>query len=282
MKNILLFLLLSLISLDGFAQISTPQPSPGAEIRQIVGLTEISIKYSRPSIRGRSVFGNLVPFDKIWRTGANANSIISFSDPVTIANKVLPAGQYAIYSKPGSKEWEVYFYTGTDNSGLPSTWEESKVAASVTVPVSSIEPTVETFTISLNNLTNNDAHLVISWENTAVAIVIGVPSREKAMASIEATMSGDSISGNDYFAAASYYQDENIDLNQAKIWIDKAIEINPEPYWILRRKALIYEAIGDRKGAIAAAKLSMAAAEKAGNADYVKLNQDSLRAWEGK
>jgi tetratricopeptide (TPR) repeat protein len=232
-------------------------------------------------MRGRAVFGNLVPFDKIWRTGANANSIISFSDAVTIGDKVLPTGQYAIYSKPGNKEWEVYFYSETDNSGLPSSWEESKIAVAVKVPVISVETAIETFTISLNNLTNNDAHLVISWENTAVAIPIGVPSREKAMASIAEIMSGDTITGNDYFAAASYYHDENIDLDQAKIWIDKAIALNPEPYWILRRKALIYEAIGDRPGAIVAAKLSMLAAEKAGNADYVKLNQDSLKEWGG-
>ena len=279
MKNLFLHLTAFIICFCGFAQIRTPQPSPGTEIHQTIGLTEVILKYSRPSMRGRKVFGNLVPFNQIWRTGANSNSIISFSDVVQVEGKVLSPGQYAIYSKPGTEYWDVYFYSDTNNSGLPTEWDANKIAAEVKVPVRTLVSPVETFEISIEDLTNNDAHLVMSWENTAVHILIAVPSKEKAMASIEATMPGDGITANDYFAAASYYQDENIDLNQAKVWIDKALYMNPEPYWMLRRKALIYAAIGDREGAIAAAKLSMAAAEKAGNADYVKLNQDSLKDW---
>lgn len=261
------------------AQIQTPQPSPGSELKQSVGLTEVVVNYSRPSARGRAIFGDLVPFDQVWRTGANMNTTISFSDPVKVGGAELPAGTYALYTKPGKEQWTAYFYTDTNNGGLPAQWDDTKVAASITVPAMPISETVETFTITLDDLTNNGASIGLIWANTYVGIPFGVPTREKAMRSIEATMGGPGA--NEYFAAASYYHEEGQDLQKAREWIDKAAAQSPDAYWIWRRKSLIYAAIGDKKGAIAAAKESLAKAQKAGNMDYVKLNEDSLKEWGG-
>ncbi len=261
------------------AQIRTPQPSPGSELKQAVGLTEVVVNYSRPSARGRVIFGDLVPYDKVWRTGANMNTTISFSDPVMVGETELPAGTYALYTKPGKDQWTAYFSTDTNNGGLPAQWDDAKVAASLTVPAMAISETVETFTIMLGDLTNNGATIDLLWANTYVGIPFGVPTKEKAMRSIEATMGGPG--GGDYYAAASYYHDEGLDLEKARGWIDKATELSPDAYWIWRRKSLIYAALGDKKGAIAAAKESLAKARQAGNMDYVKLNEDSLKEWGG-
>ncbi|WP_340065979.1 DUF2911 domain-containing protein [Ascidiimonas aurantiaca] len=259
------------------AQVKTPAPSPAAKVEQTVGLTEISVTYSRPSMKGRQVFGNLVPFGELWRTGANANSVITFSDDVKVAGQPLKAGSYAIFAKPSQESWDVIFYTETNNWGVPREWDESKVAANVKVEVMPIPFDVETFSIDFNNLTNNGAHLEIYWEKTYVAVPIEVPTTAKAMKSIEAVMSGPSP--GDYYSAAVYYLQEGKDLNKAKEWIDKAVEKNPKAFWMFRQKSLIHAGLGDKKGAIAAAKTSLQLAKDAGNADYIKLNEDSLKEW---
>lgn len=255
----------------------TPAPSPSSSITQMVGLTEVQVAYSRPSMKGRTVFGNLVPYGAVWRTGANANTTVSFSDNVTVGGKELKAGTYAVFTKPGADSWEVYFYSDTSNWGTPAKWDEAKVAAKVNVPVVSLSRKVETFTVSVDDLTNNGATLGMSWEQSYVGVPFGVPTKEKAMKSIETAMSGPT--GNDYFSAASYYFQEGLEMDKAKEWIDKAVAMNPDAFWMSRQQSLIYAKMGDKDGAIAAAKKSLAAAQKAGNADYVKMNQDSLREW---
>jgi len=276
MKKLFVFLLICLSAPGLQAQITTPQPSPNASLEQNVGLTQVSIAYSRPSVRGRTIYGDLVPFDQIWRTGANRNTTITFSDDVTVGGHALKAGTYALYTRPGKDSWKVYFYTDIDNSGIPDPWEASNIAAEVTVKPQQLSRTVETLTIGIDDLSNSGATLGISWANTYAGVPFEVPTDEKAMKSIETVMNGPSAF--DYYAAAAYYLEEGKDLQKAKEWIDKAAAMN-EAFWILRRQALIYDKLGDRKGAIAAAKKSMAAAEAAGNQDYVKLNKDSLKEW---
>ena len=115
------------------AQIQTPAPSPFTKIEQKVGLTDVTLEYSRPSAKGRKIFGDLVPFGKMWRTGANKNTIITFSDDVTVDRQTLKAGSYAIFVTPKQSSWDVIFYTDTENWGTPSEWDESKVAVKTTV-----------------------------------------------------------------------------------------------------------------------------------------------------
>ncbi|UZH55692.1 DUF2911 domain-containing protein [Salinimicrobium tongyeongense] len=278
MKRITLILFVGLISSFATAQIQVPPPSPSAKIGQQVGLTNVTVEYSRPGMRGRTIFGGLVPYGERWRTGANNNTTISFDTGVVIDGKELKEGTYAIYTIPKENEWEVLFYEDTNNWGLPQQWQDDKVALRATAKVQEMPMTMETFSILIDELQNDSAVLNFIWENTVASLPFEVPTDERAMASIERVMNGPSA--GDYFAAATYFHDEKKDLNKAYDWIKKAVEIGGEDaYWVVRRKALIEADLGKKKEAIATAKKSLAAAEKAGNKDYVKLNQDSLKEW---
>ncbi|WP_349351076.1 MULTISPECIES: DUF2911 domain-containing protein [unclassified Flagellimonas] len=276
-------LLLCMMSIGFFmkAQIQTPAPSPFSTLEQKVGLTDVTVKYSRPAMKGRKVFGDLVPFDAIWRTGANQNTTVSFSDDVTVEGKELKAGTYAIFTRPNEAVWEVFFYTATDNWGTPQEWDASKVAATVKVETMDIPMPIESFTITIDDLHNNGATLGIMWENTYVGVDFTVPTVSKATKNIEETMANkEDLTANDYFAAGSYYFAEGMNMQQAKEWVDKAVEMGDgSAYWMMRTQSLIYAKMGDKEAAIEAAKRSLAAAQAAGNQDYVKMNKDSLQEW---
>lgn len=281
MKKFVLFAVVALLAVSLEAQIQTPAPSPFSVLKQTVGLTEVTVEYSRPSMKGRTIFGDLVPYDAIWRTGANMNTTITFSDDVKVEGKDLKAGTYAIYTRPNEAVWEVIFYTDTNNGGLPQEWDASKVAATVKVEVYPIPMPIETFTISIDDMHNNGASLGLMWEKVYVGVKFEVPTVAKATSSIEAVMAGSDISANDYFAAAQYYYDEGVNMDKAKEWIDKAVSMNEEAFWMFRVQSLINAKLGDTKGAIEAAKKSLVLAQAAGNMDYVKMNKDSLKEWEG-
>ncbi len=278
MNKVVLFLLAIVASLSLEAQINTPAPSPASKLMQTVGLTEVMVDYSRPSMRGRTVFGDLVPYGKLWRTGANAYTKISFDTDVTIAGQPVEAGTYSIFTKPGEKNWEVFFYTDTEGGGTPSDWEESKIAAKATVPVYAMEMPVETFTITIDDVKSSGANLGVIWENTYVAVPFGVPADATVMKSIDRALGGPTA--GDYYTAAVYYASEGKDINKAKEWMDKAMQMTEKPaFWQLRQQSLILAKAGDKKAAIEAAKKSLAAAKEAGNDDYVKMNTDSLKEW---
>ena len=252
-----------------------------AKIDQVVGLSNIQIEYSRPSAKGRTVYGDLVPFGKLWRTGANGNTTISFSEDTKIAGKELKKGKYALYTTPKADSWDVIFYTETNNWGLPEEWNDEKVALKVTVKPETTSKAVESFSIFLNNLTNDSGVIELSWERTLVSIPFTVPTQEAAMKSIEKTLAGPAAA--DYFAAAQYFYQSNNDLNKALTWVNSAINLMPKdkdvPFWYLRLKSLIQAKLGDKKGAIATAKESLALSTKAGNSDYEKMNKDSIAEW---
>ena len=281
MKKILIVLAMMIANYVTEAQVKTPQPSPKSTITQVVGLTNVEIVYSRPSAKGRDVFNNLVPFGKLWRTGANENTTISFSDDVVIDGKTLPKGKYALFTIPRADNWEIIFYTALDNWGNPENWDETKVALKTTVKSEHIDRSVESFTIGINNLDNNFAHLEISWEKTIVAIKFEVPTAKTAMASIDKVLAGPTA--GDYFSASQYYFQSNGDLTKALTYVNKALEMNKDkPFWYNRLKSLIQAKQGDKNGAIETAKISLAAAEAAKNQDYVKMNKESIAEWSKK
>jgi hypothetical protein len=277
LKNLLILLLLVGTIATTNAQIKTPQPSPASKLEQVVGLTDVTIEYSRPSMRGRTIFGDLVPYGKVWRTGANANTKITFSDNVMVDGQELKKGSYAIYTIPSETSWEVIFYSDTNNWGNPQKWDDAKVAAKTTVEVQELPMNIETFTITLDDLSTNSAVLGMLWENVNVGVKFEVPTDAITSKSIESVMAGPS--GNDYFQAATYYHTEGKDLKQALAWMQKATAGDNPPFWYLRRMSLIQADLGDVKGAIATAKKSLAGAEKANNADYVKMNKESIAKW---
>ncbi|GAA0722773.1 DUF2911 domain-containing protein [Aquimarina litoralis] len=270
---------MALLSLGVKAQVETPQPSPLSKIEQVVGLTDVAIEYSRPSMKGRTIFGNLVPFDKLWRTGANKNTQVTFSDDVKVEGADLKKGTYAIFTKPGKESWEVIFYSDANNWGTPRQWDDSKVAATVKVKATKIPMNVETFTIMLSDFTMDSALINILWENTEAAIKLEVPTKKKATESIEKIMAGPSA--NDHYQAAVFYK-ETGDIAKAKTHIEKAVAGKADAFWMHRQHSLILAKSGDKAGAIKAAKTSLQLAEKANNADYVKLNKDSLAEWGAK
>jgi len=279
MKKITFMLLAFALILNVNAQVKTPQPSPFSKVEQKVGLTDVTLEYSRPGMRGRTIFGDLVPFEKLWRTGANKNTNITFSDDVVIDGQSLKAGTYAIYTKPNAESWDIIFYSDASNWGTPQEWDDTKVAAKVTSKVHPLPMKIETFTIDFDEVSNNSAIIGILWENTYVGVKFEVPTDAAVVASIEKTMAGPSA--NDYFSAAVYNLQEDKDITQATEWIDKAVDMTKDKprFWFLRQQSLIHAKAGDKDGAIAAAKASLAGAEKAGNADYVKMNNDSLKEW---
>tara|TARA_B110000240_G_C13443174_1_gene429084 strand:- start:422 stop:1258 length:837 start_codon:yes stop_codon:yes gene_type:complete len=262
----------------GLAQIQTLQTSPSAKIEQVVGLTNITIDYSRPAKRDRKIMGELVPMGEIWRAGANENSTLSFSDPVKVGGKNLDAGTYSLFIRPGKSMWEVFFYTETDNWGLPEKWNTESIAVVVETEIIQLKNTIESFTISLDDLYNNGANINIKWENTKVSIPIEVPTHSKMMSSITKTIKKDPKS-RDYYNAAIYYRQSNQDLNQAKKWIAKAIEMDPDKFWMYRQQSLILAQLNEKDIAIAAAKTSLKLAQEAGNMDYVRLNTKSIKEW---
>lgn len=260
------------------AQVKTPQPSPKATVEQVVGLTDVTIEYSRPSMKGRTIFGDLVPFGKLWRTGANANTTISFSEDVVIDGKTLKKGKYALFVTPKADNWEFIFYSDTDNWGTPDEWSDSKVALRANARPEMLSKVVESFTIGINNLDNNYANLEISWEKTLVPLKFEVPTQKAALASIEKALSGPSA--GDYFSSAQFYYQSNGDLNKALEYVNKGLEFSKDkPFWMLRQKSLIQAKLGDKKGAIESAKLSLAGATAAKNNDYIKMNNDSIAEW---
>ena len=279
MKKKLLFLALGLMFYTAEAQVKTPPTSTKTEVHQVVGLTDVSIDYSRPNIRGRLVYGDLVPYGRLWRTGANMNSVITFGSDVTIKGKVLPKGSYALYTIPKVEEWEVIFYKTTDNWGLPQVWDEADVALRVKEKVISSDRNIETFTLSIENVHIDYADLEIRWEKTIVPIRFYVPTDALAMQTISETFDGPTVA--DYYSAAEYYFLTDKELEKALLWIDEAIAKSGAipPYYFVRLKSQIQFKMGDKEGAITSAKKSLELSEQANNLDYIKINQDAIKAW---
>jgi len=284
MKKIIIALAIIIANFTIEAQVKTPAPSPKATLNQVVGLTDVTVEYSRPSAKGRTVFGDLVPFGKLWRTGANQNSMVTFSEDVVIKGTTLKKGKYAIFTTPKADMWEVVFYTDTENWGTPENWDVNKVALSTNVDPITLNNLVETFTISVGSLSNDSASLDISWEKTLISIKFDVPTQKAAMASINKVLAGPTA--GDYFSSAQYLFQSNGDLNKALEYVNKAVSLvkagDDVPFWHLRLKSLIQGKLGDKAGAIATAKLSLAGAEKAKNDDYVKMNNESIKEWSKK
>ena len=276
MKKLVLSLFVAALTLTTNAQIKTPAPSPSSKLEQTVGLSDVTVEYSRPGMRGRTIFGDLVPHGKVWRTGANENTKVTFSTDVTIDGKELKKGTYALYTKPGKTSWEVIFYSDATNWGNPRKWDDKKVALSTTVKADMMPMKIETFTITIDDITNNSAVLGMLWENAYVGVKFNTPTDKAVEASITATMQGPKA--GDFYSAAVYYLQSGKDIKKAATWINKAVDMTKDQprFWYLRQQSLILAKAGDKKGAVKAAKASLAGAEKAGNADYIKMNKEFL------
>ncbi len=251
-------------------QLKVPAPSPMQTIDQAFALSNIKVEYSRPSAKGRTIYGDVVPFGKVWRTGANGSTKITFGEDVTIEGKPLAAGTYSIYTIPAKDRWEIMFSKNLNLGGDVANYNTSDEALRVTVIPARLTDRVETFTINIGDMTSNSARLDIMWENTRASVAVKADIDAKIMANISKTMEMDS---RPYFQAAGYYYDNGKDLGQALTWVNKAIDQNPKAFWMQHLKAKIQLKQGDKAGAIATAQKSIELARAAQNADYVTMNE---------
>jgi hypothetical protein len=251
-------------------QLKTPAPSPTQTLDQAFGLSNIKIEYSRPGVKGRVVFGDLVPFDKVWRTGANATTKITFGDTVSVEGKMLPAGTYGLYTIPGKSSWDILFYKDLTLGGDVANYKQENEVMRVTVKPIALAEKVETFTMNVGDITSNSANIEIMWERTKVAIKVTTEIDQKIMKNIDAALEKDT---RPYFSAANYYYENNKDMAMALKWVNMAIESNPKAYYIVHLKAKIQNKMGDKKGATETAEKSMALAKEAKSDDYVHLNE---------
>lgn len=282
MKKTLLITVLAVLCLLAEAQVRTPAASPAGSVSTTVGLTDIKVDYHRPRAQGRKIFGNgddvLVPYGKIWRTGANSGTKISFSDDVTVEGINVPKGEYLIYTWPGADEWTVSLYKDLTLGGNVGGYDESKEAARFKVKPEKLTEKVETFTVNIGDIANDHktAKVQLAWENTSVKFTVGVDYDDKVMKSIEANTK---VNPYNYFQAAVYYLENGKDLKQALEWMDLALKGNPNPpFWMLHQKARIQKALGDKKGALATANASLEAAKKAENRDYQIMNENLIKS----
>lgn len=284
MKKIIVVVAMLIANFMVEAQVKTPQSSPESSVMQTVGLTKVEVVYHRPSIKNRVVFGDLVPFGKVWRTGANENTTIAFSDDVMIDGKTLLKGKYALYTLPKADNWEVIFYKTTDNWGTPETFDEANVVLKANAKPMMTDRRLETFTISFGNVDLDSATLELAWEKTYVTLKFDVPTKKAVTASIEKVLAGPTA--GDFFSAGQYYFQSNSDLSKSLELVNKGISMTKAgddvPFWYLRQKSLIQAKMNDIKGAIESAKLSLAAATKAKNNDYIKMNNESIAEWSKK
>ena len=248
--------------------IKMPQPSSGQTIVQDFGLGKITVNYSRPNTKGRKVFGELEPYGSVWRTGANNATVITFSEDVTLEGKLVPAGEYALFTIPGKNEWTIILNKTTKQWGAYE-YKEAEDFLRVTVKAASLKEKVETFTVEFANVYPTTAQLMLSWDKTAVAVSMTTDIDTKVMASIDEAMKGDK---KPYFQAAQYYYENGKDLNKALTWMNAADVSNSKAPWIKLWKGRVQLKMGDKKGAAETAEAGIKIATEIKNPEYIRLN----------
>lgn len=249
------------------AQLKVPAPSPLQTLKQAFALSDITVEYSRPGAKGRVIFGDVVPFGKVWRTGANSTTKITFGDDVKIEGNDVKAGTYGLYSVPNKDSWEIMLYKDLTLGGNVAEYKKEDEVLRFTVKPSALTEKVETFEINVTDITSTSAYVELSWEKTRVAFKVTTEIDSKIMKTIESTVIKDN---KPYFQAATYYYDNDKDLKQALEWADKAFVANPKAYWIAMLKAKIQFKMKDLKGATATAEIAKALATADQDDAYIK------------
>ena len=250
----------------------TPPPSTAQTVKQEFALSTVELSYSRPTMKNRKIFGDLVPYGKVWRTGANAATTITFGEEVQFGGKKVPAGKYGLVTIPGEQEWTVILTKQLDVTS-PAAYKQDQDVVRLTASAENLPVSVETFMITFDNATNTSIALMMIWENTLVAFPIKMEVDSKVMADIDAQMK---TAKPPYFQAAMYYIDNNKDLKKASEWLDKAVKSEPDAYWVWYQNANLKAKLGNKTEAATLAKKSKELAKAAKNEDYVALNDKLL------
>ena len=272
-KTSLLLAATCLISGFSYAQLKTPAPSPTQTIKQDFALSSVEVSYSRPGVKGRTIFGDLVPYGKVWRTGANQATTITFGEEVSFGGKKVAAGKYGLLTIPGPNEWTVILSRQL-NVTSPAAYKQDMDVVRVKAKAAKIPFGVENFLIGFDDIKPGSMSLHLIWDKTVVAVPITADVDEKIMAQIDEVMKDENNKA--YFPAALYYLDNDKDLNKAIKWFDKAIEQNPKAFYIEYHRARCLAKLGRKQDAIAAAKNSIELAKAAKSDDYIALNKKLL------
>lgn len=269
------FLLSASFTLSAFCQVKMPAPSPTQFIKQDFGLSSVELTYSRPSLKGRNVFGTVVLYDSLWRTGANAATKIKFNDPVEILGHQVDSGSYAIYTIPHKNgEWTFILNKGFDNSGVTG-YQQNEDIFREKIKSTKTADKIETFTMQFTNIKPESCDLSLKWDNLMVNVPIKVNIKDKVKAQIEAALSTDK---KPYWQAAQFYNEYDNNKAKALEMVDAAIKENEKPpFFMVYYKAKIQKDLGDKKGAITSAKQSIELAKEANNSDYVLLNEKLIK-----
>ncbi|MDB5150205.1 MAG: hypothetical protein JWQ57_4225 [Mucilaginibacter sp.] len=269
-KLLLLFAIAGYLFQTAMAQsIETPAPSSLQYVKQGFGLSYIELSYSRPGIKGRKIFGDLVPFGKVWRTGANHATTLTFGDDVIIGGTKILAGKYGMVSIPGTSEWTLII-THQLNITFPEDYKPNQDVVRIKVIPRQLPFSAETFTILFGDIMSNSCNLQLIWENTSVMLPITTDIDSKIMAQIDNAMNKDR---HPYYTAAAYYLDNGKDLNKALEWFNKALAQDPTAFFVAYDKARCLAGLGKKHEAIVTVKKGIELAKQARDTEYVARNE---------
>jgi len=276
-SQLLPILILLLGSLAGKAQVEYLRLSPVQKIIQRVGATDVIIEFSRPQTKGRKIFGALVPYGKMWRTGANENTTINFTHRVRIGETEVAKGTYSLITKPNKEYWEIYFYTEINNLDVPNPIDSTKLIYLTTVKTEKMDQPEETLVINLYDLTEKSANLGISWEKIKLKIPIEFYTREAMEVAIKKEMRQNIF---DFSIAASYYHQRDIELEKAKKLQELAMELREEPNpWDYNSYGIILHKLGETEKGLAMIKKSLDLSEESNNDYLIRENKKLIAEW---
>ncbi|MEO8733686.1 MAG: DUF2911 domain-containing protein [Flavobacteriales bacterium] len=263
------------IGLSAIAQ-DLPKASPLGEVKQVVGLTNVDVTYSRPSVKGRKIFGELLPFDKLWRLGANANTTISFDSPVLINGEKLDKGTYSMFAIPGKDTWMIIFNKNSKQSGEGDYKKEEDALRVKAAPKTCAF--TETLTFDFDSVKDDKANLVIRWENTQVSVEIAANATPQALANIQKAMGEKDVKASTYGNSARFMLDRGMKPAEALKWAETAVKMDPK-FYNMYTLSLAFAANDKYKDAVEMAKKSMLSAKEARNDAYVNMNEENIKEW---
>lgn len=257
---------------ESHAQTAFPPASSSTTIEQGIGIKKVKLVYQRPNVNNRTIFGDLVPFDQVWRTGANHIPAITFEEEVTLAGNKIPAGTYGLFTIPSEENWTIILSKNVEQWGAYQ-YKQSDDFLRFQAKSQTVTDKVESFTITFENVKPTGADITLAWEHTKVSFPLEVDQSQEIIAGIDEAMKGEK---KPYFAAAQYYYNNGLDIKKAEEWIIKADQGNTKAPHIKYWKARIQLKAGDRAGAIKTATEGIAMATAANNTEYIKLNTNIL------
>ena len=278
MKKLTFIICFSIVSVLS-AQLKHPKASPLSVTTQEVGLTSIKVEYSRPAVRGRKIFGGLVPYGRIWRVGANASTKITFENDVTIMGNVLEKGTYALYAFPEAEEWDIVFHENLTHWGDGrKNYNPNEDVLRIKLVPGETKSFQENFLITFDKIQYNGLNLLLRWANTEIRIPIKIDTGSLMEIEIVKQLK-DNPTAQTYYEAARYYQEQHIKYGTALEYLKKAIELGGDTYYFYRVKSLVEAALGDFKTAISSAHKSMELAALQDKDEFVRMNEKNIAKW---